>query len=571
MKMLCLVLFVMAVGLCHSWVPASDACISKNPFLKDMASSTPLHVEIFDSPSKVDIQHCKSEWKAHGTCCNQEDLSSIFKLESMLIESNEASLTKAVKEIRKSIEQTTDILVAHPSKSDKSAEIRANLKKYVTLSAFANFKKESQKCWSYMKKARASALCTICSGRSEHYFDNGKIIVPQDMCQSAIENCELFFIKLSIIIKKFPLIIENYKKIKGSSEEIEDYEILQKELEAYCPTQELLDAFAEYEEYKQNKATSAIHSAKVCSMILNIRKTPYIMLMNPEHIETVAQATQDQIARRFKELEQHMTIDDNKARDAFRAEMNQNIDKENQYHQNQEHVIKRTYPEKMRQEYEEWTNVYVKSKTNRRTKKVICKKFKRERTKKYRDVPNPTRKQKLDAESARHNKAVEAASNNFKKKEHDLMLEAEKRKKELEKNHKHAVLKVVDEKKKNLDNWEKAQAAKKASRESKKARKAAEKTSEKSKDSGKKSEEKKSSKEEEGKKDEKARKLRIDKGKHRKIRSDHIDFNPIFTSDSVVSISRQGDNLQTHDGMQGTSLDNENRNLRPMNFSNCFP
>jgi hypothetical protein len=312
----CLLLLLL-VRSAHS---VTDSCLEKNPFLKVMSTAVPVSVQVFPAVKTGEFEHCKYEWAKYGACCDQHDLAGFAQLEGVLLKSNENALIKAFNEMRTAIERSGDMFIVSPHENKQAESATKGLKQYRGQYSFENFKEESNKCWKTMGETRSSALCSICSGRSQIFFKKGKILVPQETCQKVVEDCELFFLKLSTIIKRFPQVLESYKRMNVINDvEFLEYEILQKELSSYCPPKELLDAFALYEESKSLDQRTDLKASNICSMILNIRKTPYIIEMNPENIEAVAKTTMQQLQRKFDKAVESLIAKDKKAVDELHA------------------------------------------------------------------------------------------------------------------------------------------------------------------------------------------------------------------------------------------------------------
>lgn len=425
-----------------SFVPlaAANSCLTLNPFLKDLSQTKPVSVQIWDSPKKDNIAHCFTEWGPHGTCCDQYDLAAMAKLEEVLMNSNELALIKAFDEMKRAIQRSSDIFLTSPVNHQKFVASSQELKAYHDIYSFNNFKGESNKCWKTMREARSSALCSICSGRSKQFFEKDKILVPQDTCKKVVEDCELFFVKLSTIIKEYPKVLDGYKRLKLlKEEEYEEYDIMQRELKTYAPTQELLDGFAEYEARKKEKG-SEIQAAKVCSMILNIRKTPYIMEMNPENIEAVAHTTQQQLERKFSSTMAALSQNDAVARQQIQSTYDMDVQSENQYHRDKLAQIEQlkyiTVPRNLQR--------YGGGKGGMR----------------YKSPPpmtiqalNPEYETKYQAEMQRHNFRLQDLQNNFQATIYDISQAKVKRETDISNNHKQRIQQVQDEKLLNLQRW----------------------------------------------------------------------------------------------------------------------
>ena len=170
------VLYLLLLLSIAAVVPIScNLCEHKNPFLDSLKSATPRSVYIFTTPLKGRYKFCKGEWSTYGTCCDPVDLKKFYELEAKLIDINKDKLTAAVASIRKKVDFVIKMT------KDKS------LKRYSD-EVFPKFKHNSNKCWDYMKKMRGTAMCSTCSGRSEVYFSNGKILISPKTCKQAVNH-----------------------------------------------------------------------------------------------------------------------------------------------------------------------------------------------------------------------------------------------------------------------------------------------------------------------------------------------------------------------------------------------
>ena len=262
----------------------SNSCLEKNPFLASMKVARPLSVSIFDQPQILSTHHCGKEWSTHGTCCNINDLEDFIKIESMLMHINLEFLGKTVAAIAKVTE---------------------------TQAEFKNFSHDSKECWSYMKKVRGSALCAICSGRSQEFFSGKKILVSPKTCEQTLPRCYNFFEAISKISSLLPgLIAGRFKKLVLHSK-LEPLKILFHDLEHYKPPRALMQAFEEYRVKQKNNTEAILDSIKVCSMVMNIRKRPYILDFNKEEQKLLSYKTllrmYEKASTKIQELKETVT------------------------------------------------------------------------------------------------------------------------------------------------------------------------------------------------------------------------------------------------------------------------
>lgn len=240
------------------------ACAGKNSFLDGLKTNDP-HVIIYEHVETANQQkpfsHCSYEWNNHGTCCESESLVRLFKYESKVIINNRNNLAGAVAKVIELI--------------GKSPALKGKLKERTT-KVTRQLKSTNSQCWDYMNKVRGSALCSICSGRSEAYFtsDKRKILVDPPTCKHAVDNCEGFFeayLWLKKNVDKVTSKLGNFfiKIFAGKM-----IERVKKSILGSSPPEPLLKAFKEYLEYKDQKSKSELHSIKVCAMFLNVRYRP---------------------------------------------------------------------------------------------------------------------------------------------------------------------------------------------------------------------------------------------------------------------------------------------------------
>lgn len=97
-----------------------------------------------------------------------------------------------------------------------------------------NFEGDSITCWNYMKAVRGSALCSICSGRSEIFFKDDKALISMDTCLQAVNSCEGFFMTLIDLAHALRAYKSNQTTLKTADEQLR-VATLQKDLQKYRP------------------------------------------------------------------------------------------------------------------------------------------------------------------------------------------------------------------------------------------------------------------------------------------------------------------------------------------------
>ena len=154
----------------------SSSCMATNPFMHHLSSSGILKVRIFDTPdTTATMNHCQAEWSTHGTCCDASDLVLASELDGKLIDANANMIVKAVSMVKWIlVDKLNEIVAKRKQKMNPVTE--KQISDFFSSHTYTNFNESTSKCWDFMKKQKTSALCSICSGRSSMYFDDGKIL-----------------------------------------------------------------------------------------------------------------------------------------------------------------------------------------------------------------------------------------------------------------------------------------------------------------------------------------------------------------------------------------------------------
>jgi hypothetical protein len=210
-----------------------------------------------------------------------------------------------VKQVKTAVTEFVDLL-SESVDENTSAEKSKNIFDFLGSDFFEVLVLSSRRCWTHMKKMRGSALCATCSGRSQKYFINNKIIVDEDTCLVTVDECKGFFRVMSNGIKDFSGIVAELKQIYEDYEVFEDLEKLQQELAAYLPPLDFLKLIESVDNLEENTDEYREKSFKICSRILNIRKLPYMLVLNPENIDLLSRTASEHIKsemdRLFSEL-----------------------------------------------------------------------------------------------------------------------------------------------------------------------------------------------------------------------------------------------------------------------------
>jgi hypothetical protein len=117
-----------------------------------------------------------------------------------------------------------------------------------------------------------------------------------------VTKCENFYRNVWSIHDHLEKIKVELNELMSSSLEAgQSLSLLVKDFEVYSPPAELVAAFRNFDLQRSNQLHLDLNSAKVCSMILNVRKTPYIFILNSAGAEAYKKASLIQLENRFKQ------------------------------------------------------------------------------------------------------------------------------------------------------------------------------------------------------------------------------------------------------------------------------
>jgi flagellar biogenesis protein FliO len=329
MVLLAFVLVTVALARDAKSVGTVSSCLNKNEFMAGLEQAKPLAVKVFQSPVMTNIEHCHSEWGVKGTCCDQRDVVDAFKLESKLIDINRKALSKLYWELLSMIRSTTLSVIQSSSKKNASDKLVEILERDLKIGTNQEFEHESDRCWGFMKQIRGFSWCSVCSGGSEVFFKNGKILISEETCDQAIDYCRGFFRHLSRVNSEFRRILSGYKNMTMSTHQRERIGQLDKKLRAIRLPKKLLKLFSRLAK-QRNNTKKRLEAVRICQMIVNVRKTPFILAFNPEHVEALASASRDQIVRKYEESMNELDNEKKAAVEKIHKEFQQTLDKINE-------------------------------------------------------------------------------------------------------------------------------------------------------------------------------------------------------------------------------------------------
>lgn len=280
-----LLLALQALVMCS--LVSTETCIDKNAFMVSLREANPFPIAIFEKVQATRIADCGEEWKRNGLCCDPEDLQLFAELEASLIKNNREYLKKNTESLAEFLEKSK---VAQPDQLEPLIKL------------LEGFDVSSAECWDEMIKVRSSGLCYICSGRSQRFFTEDKILINPETCEKVVTKCENFYRNVWSIHDHLEKIKVELNELMSSSLEAgKSLSSLVKDFEVYSPPADLVAAFRNFDLQRSNQLQLGLNSAKVCSMILNVRKTPYIFILNSAGAEAYKKASLIQLENRFKQ------------------------------------------------------------------------------------------------------------------------------------------------------------------------------------------------------------------------------------------------------------------------------
>ena len=125
-----------------------------------------------------------------------------------------------------------------------------------------------------MVEIKGSALCQICSGRSNTFFRDNNALISKDTCQEAVFKCKGFFKGLRAFVEDFKQV---YNLMATQTEDTVIFKKINEVNQALIggsPPDHMMNDFALLESANQNDKTALL--AKVCSRFVNMHESTVI-------------------------------------------------------------------------------------------------------------------------------------------------------------------------------------------------------------------------------------------------------------------------------------------------------
>jgi gas vesicle protein len=272
---------LLALVTCGSWNKNSKepTCVDKNPFLKKMQPADPDRKIVFDQPHFTGFTKCKGEWSKHGTCCDENFLLEFVYNEQAKIQASKLQLEHTISQLIMASHKTMDWLKVRWMHYMEAHQLAERFYHFSRRPYIIKFSESSSLCWDYMNRLRGSAMCSICSGRSQNFFLKDKILISPQTCKKSVEKCDDFFLCLRLITDELTILKNDLKPWIRKEDTFKPLIQVADSLKSHSPPKDLIEHFERYNSASKKPvdAEAMGHSAaSICSMIVNVRKAPVI-------------------------------------------------------------------------------------------------------------------------------------------------------------------------------------------------------------------------------------------------------------------------------------------------------
>ena len=185
-----------------------------NPFTHSLINKnvTFLQEPIFTS------RRCGSEWKQHGSCCEETGLITYSIEDRKEITEAVQGLVDSLKVLQFNLSnilnlsssfKTSDLNQLNNSEVSTAigylkTETSTNLNQYLAgMLKEKNLPTNLTTCWNKIATIRSNSLCSVCSSRSTSFFQGRKILINLWDCNSIMSQCAPAFNRMIEVISRF--------------------------------------------------------------------------------------------------------------------------------------------------------------------------------------------------------------------------------------------------------------------------------------------------------------------------------------------------------------------------------
>ena len=288
-------LFLAAFVASQTAPSLGTSCPNSNPFIVSLNKD----VNLYTTPTKASFI-CGFEFSTYGSCCNPYQLGPYARNEAKYLQRDVERLNLEYKKFKDVIQELYKtwkriaLAPLHPTRQDWNQKIqlarklfddphvRQYFKQQLSIDTLSvkKFEEQNNACWAVHSKARDLALCFACSGRSNHFFRNGKALISQKACDAFVDQCAS---PLSVLVQ-FVSSLEFLPTIDAKLQEFDLY----LNIDAKLKRTELKKYFETFrnENIEQLILTANTYigediQAEMCSKFFRLKETPIISQMRP--------------------------------------------------------------------------------------------------------------------------------------------------------------------------------------------------------------------------------------------------------------------------------------------------
>ena len=277
-------------------------CNMENPLIQYLEEQG---VQVFSFPHD-DSSNCPKEWGKYGTCCQEWTLRTYVNKKllanSMALESLNGEIQGVIKKISTftlvHLNHTLDLnihlqgktmgnglqfvtaLVNLTSLEDSQKqrlqtleEIHKNLSSYTPGSML-----RQKKCVEQINKVIASSTCSICSGRSDHFFlANKRLKISESLCRSVLAECTDAWndmIYIAAQVRKYTNTVRRLSSFSDEDSNMEERAFIMN-LEGFVSSRKIKDIIRVCGSNDLENC-SFRHVSKLCEQFIHIKSPTYV-------------------------------------------------------------------------------------------------------------------------------------------------------------------------------------------------------------------------------------------------------------------------------------------------------
>src|SRR3990167_541265 len=262
-----LVLWLLMASCLPAGLLCQKACANKNPMLEKLRGAG---VKIYTSP-RQNQNFCRNEWGSYGTCCEAGSAASAM---SHKTQENQ----KEIEEMIKEIESLPAALSSFQSKAITSMtfamliKLRSQRNLDKLLEYLRSHKEEIRssqlRCMTKLNQVTRASTCNICSGNSQRFFSDSKILMRESECRAILGECETAWRGVVDILDLLDDYTDEVKKSYKEKLNNEHFDSLQ----AMSDTHKLSALF---QRCPKLSTCDTEHVARVCERMISILTPSY--------------------------------------------------------------------------------------------------------------------------------------------------------------------------------------------------------------------------------------------------------------------------------------------------------